>query len=208
MPERFERLRDARRAAGYDTATAAADALGIPPQTYIHHENGTRDFARTRDPETARRYAAFFRVDLDWLLTGRGKMRRDRGGAPMRGVEIDGTVGAGSAVDFDDQPHAQHDKPTIDLPADEHLGALEVRGDSGWPRLLDGEFVLYDRRPTAPEGLIGRLAVIRTADGRSLIKTLRRGRRDGRFRLESHNAPPEDDVQILTAWRFVGILSQ
>jgi DNA-binding XRE family transcriptional regulator len=63
-----ERLARARLLAGYETATEAADAIGVNRPTYIHHENGTRGFQKHAD-----RYAKFFRVSLEWLVTGRGE---------------------------------------------------------------------------------------------------------------------------------------
>lgn len=62
-----DRLKQAREAAGFDHASEAARALRIPVPTYLAHESGERGIQRQ-----AERYAAFFRVSLDWLLTGRG----------------------------------------------------------------------------------------------------------------------------------------
>lgn len=62
------------RSKRYASATEAARALGIPPATYAQHENGLRGFKRV-----AERYADFFRVSLEWLLTGRGEMARSNG---------------------------------------------------------------------------------------------------------------------------------
>lgn len=66
MTNKAERLRAARIKAGYDTARAAADAMGIKPATYIHHENGTRDY---KDAQ-AQQYARKFKVKPQWLLYG------------------------------------------------------------------------------------------------------------------------------------------
>ena len=66
-----DRLRVARERR-FDTAAEAAAALKIPIGTYSTHENGARGFRRS-----APRYATFFRVDLEWLLTGRGGMDSD-----------------------------------------------------------------------------------------------------------------------------------
>jgi hypothetical protein len=74
MSEPHERLREARIAAGYETAAAAATAMGIRVPTYTHHENGRNSLSRSGP-----RYASFFRVSLEWLLTGKGSMR---GGCP------------------------------------------------------------------------------------------------------------------------------
>lgn len=70
MPDPHTRLQKARELAGYDTASYAAAALGTPPPTYMAHENGTRGFKGQ-----AERYARFFNVSLEWLLTGRGEAR-------------------------------------------------------------------------------------------------------------------------------------
>ncbi len=66
-----DRLRQAR-SAKYATAVDAAQAMGIKPPTYIQHENGTRG-SGSIPRAAAQRYAAFFRVSLDWLLTGKGE---------------------------------------------------------------------------------------------------------------------------------------
>lgn len=65
-----DRLRAARKAAGYRTATDAAKAMGAHRATYIGHENGNRGFAND-----AARYADFFGVNLDWILRNRGAMK-------------------------------------------------------------------------------------------------------------------------------------
>lgn len=66
-----ERLRAARKAAGYATAKDAAEAFGWNRNTVTSNENGNRTFSR----ESAERYASAYRVDLGWLLTGKGEMR-------------------------------------------------------------------------------------------------------------------------------------
>jgi transcriptional regulator with XRE-family HTH domain len=60
-----ERLRAARDKAGYTSAKAAAEAMGVAVSTYIQHESGTRGYTR-RVP----RYAKFFRVPPEWLAFG------------------------------------------------------------------------------------------------------------------------------------------
>lgn len=66
--EQNRRLKWARENAGYPQAKAAAEAFGWVSSTYSAHENGQNGIK----VETARRYAAAFRVDLCWLLTGTG----------------------------------------------------------------------------------------------------------------------------------------
>lgn len=62
-----QRLKIARKGAGFKTARAAAESLGVPYPTYSQHENGTRGITREADL-----YARRFKVSLDWLLRGRG----------------------------------------------------------------------------------------------------------------------------------------
>lgn len=67
-PEPYERLRQARQIAGFDTAAEAARHFGWGQSSYIGHENGTRGIR----PRVANKYAAAFGVSLGWLLTGEG----------------------------------------------------------------------------------------------------------------------------------------
>lgn len=66
-----DRLR-AVRERRYDTAKEAAEAIRVAVATYIQHENGTRG-SGSIPRRAAERYAKFFRVSLDWLLTGKGE---------------------------------------------------------------------------------------------------------------------------------------
>lgn len=59
-----DRLRQARKRAGYGTAQEAADAFGWKVAGYRHHENGTRSFGA----DAAQSYARAFRVKAGWLL--------------------------------------------------------------------------------------------------------------------------------------------
>lgn len=67
-----DRLRLVREQRGYSTAVAAARAMGRNQSTYIQHENGTRG-SGSLPKEAAQDYAAFYRVSLDWLMTGKGE---------------------------------------------------------------------------------------------------------------------------------------
>lgn len=65
--ERLRALREKR----YDTAVAAAEAIGVKAPTYIQHESGLRG-SGSIPRKAAERYAAFYKVSLDWLLSGKG----------------------------------------------------------------------------------------------------------------------------------------
>ncbi|AOF89608.1 helix-turn-helix transcriptional regulator [Sinorhizobium sp. RAC02] len=62
-PKPADRLRAAREEI-FETASEAARAIGVAIPTYIHHENGTRDF----DVAAASTYAVAFDVSAAWLL--------------------------------------------------------------------------------------------------------------------------------------------
>lgn len=74
LREPHERLAWAQADAGYDSAAAAARAMGMKYSTYAAHVNGTTAFPR----DAAKRYASFFRVSMDWLVMGRGSPRGAR----------------------------------------------------------------------------------------------------------------------------------
>ena len=61
-----QRLRAAREAAGYPSAKAASERMGIPYPTYAGHENGSRGYYE----EEASQYGRTFHVRPEWLLLG------------------------------------------------------------------------------------------------------------------------------------------
>jgi transcriptional regulator with XRE-family HTH domain len=69
MSDESDRLRDARKAAGFATAQEAAQRFGWTYPTYSGHENGNRGIK----PEARRAYARAFRVDASWLIEGTGR---------------------------------------------------------------------------------------------------------------------------------------
>lgn len=120
-------------------------------------------------------------------------------------IPMMGHVGAGGRVapiEADDQEPFDH----IDWPDPAFLGALTVRGESQSPRWGDGEVILFDRRPRAPADLLGQYAVVDLLDGRRLVKIIKRAsQREPKnefWRLDSLNAPPEDNVRLLSAYEI------
>ncbi len=77
--ELHDRLRMARKLAGFKVASEVARVLGIPKPTYYSHENGSRAF----ESDMALRYAQFFRVSFEWLMTGRGDAKPTKGAAAV-----------------------------------------------------------------------------------------------------------------------------
>lgn len=82
MSRAHDRLRQARLAAGYNTAADAANRFGWSRHTYISHEGGKRPAGLCMNAEL---YARAYRVDPEWLLYGRG---RGPGGMPSEPENI------------------------------------------------------------------------------------------------------------------------
>jgi SOS-response transcriptional repressor LexA len=124
-----DRLKAAREAAGFDTAKAAADAIGIPVATYTQHENGTRGLPAGK----ARLYAKAFGATPEWLLYERGGAEGAAADpAPaIRRIPVKGIVQAGawSEVGVEEAPL---DWTYFEAPEYKRaqLFALDVRGPS------------------------------------------------------------------------------
>lgn len=184
-----DRLKWARKKAGFDTPTEAARAHEWPVSTYLGHENGDRIPSR----EAAKRYARAFRVRWDWLLEGGGSPTGKPATAPVLGY-----VGAGAQVfPVDDFPQGGG-LDEVDLPPGAPVGAVAViaRGDSMYPRYFDGERLFYITRDLPPSELIGQECVVKLKDGPTMVKIIRKGARPRRFNLESWNAAPLEDQDI------------
>lgn len=181
-----DRLRETRRASGYASATAAAKAFGWGVSTYTHHENGTRRLTS----EAAERYARAFAISLDWLLTGRGAAKA--GTLPQ--ARLVGHIGAGGEV-FDPETD---DYEMIDaLPgAPPGTEALIVKNGSMRPVYRDGDVIFVVPGTYDLARLVGVEVAAQTADGRRLLKELRRGSQPDRWTLYSFNADPIEDVAV------------
>lgn len=184
--------------AKFSDATAAAEALGVNQTTYLHHENGRRGFKGA-----AADYARRFHVNLEWLLTGRGPMR---GKAQGRTLDVSGTVGAGAQVHLSDGPTSPFDHIEVPFDIGSDATAVEVRGDSMWPAIQEGEVLIYERIRHDPIPLVGRKVVACLADGRMFVKLLGKRNKDGLWTLLSFNGPPMEDVELLWAAEIRAIL--
>lgn len=205
MSSPHQRLRQIRVEAGYVTALAAAKALGVSTVTYTSHENGTKGISRN-----AERYARFFSASLEWLLTGRGQVRRPPAphGGSAQLVEVSGLVGAGALVEPIERAPGANIPAFVELPPASDMTAFIVVGDSQYPRFLDGETILCSRIPMLPEHLVDSYAVVQKDSGERLIKLLRKGTVTGTWTLESFRVPAERNVKLLCAWRLIGVLAR
>ena len=157
------RLRQAREKAGYETAQAAAEAMGIPVATYIQHENGTRGYPATK----AEKYARFFRVTPEYLLYGKPSAKPAATGLGPT-LMVKGIVAAGvwSEVEHWDESEWQTftGSPDVVAPLKDRYG-VRVEGNSMdllYPEGTVLECVRYWGREPIPSGR--RVIVQRTRD--------------------------------------------
>jgi len=166
---------------------AAALRHGWTPSTYASHENG-----QTPLPvEAAYEYGRAFKASPGWLLTGEGPKV-----AP--GLTVAGEVGAGAEIVPFPDSNSQEPEPVVEPPPGMPLDTqvVVVRGNSMYPRYFEGEKLFYRRETRDPGELIGRECVVHLADGRMLVKIIRKGSRKNRFNLESWNAATLEDQRI------------
>ena len=140
-----ERLRWARRQAGFGSAAAFARALGIPEVTYRAHEKGhTGTGGRGLSERAARDYARRLGVDWAWLLTGAG----EPGGAqalPERPAPVPAERETKAAASSTPAPPPEIPGPAS-FPRDVPVRGIAVGGAEGHFE-FNGEVVDYARRP-------------------------------------------------------------
>jgi hypothetical protein len=186
--ERAARLRRARQGAGFTDATEAARRFGWVISTYLAHENGTRGFGIER----AQLYAAAFKVNGYWLLTGEGSL------SSTLKIPVSGYVGAGAVVHPMDEGTYPGGIEEVDVPPGmygDYL-AFKVRGVSNYPAYRDNEIIFVQKDGGPANDYLNRECVVQTLDGRRLLKTIRPGSKKGHFTLISFNAPPLEDEQV------------
>lgn len=140
-----ERLKKARKDAGYRSARAAAEALGISYPTYATHENGTRT-PKARDLYL---YAKRFRVAQSWLLDGKegAPDTKDQSPIPVQQIRVEGVSHAGRFEDISLIADDEYSREVLAAPKDDrfphaHQYALKVSGDSMNLRYPDGGYVV------------------------------------------------------------------
>lgn len=195
MDSLSDRLKKARKAAGFATPTDAARAMSMPPPTYLGHENGTTGLRRT----AAIKYAKKFGVSIDWLLTGSGISGR------AAKVPVICYIGAGAELHPIDD-HAQGQGIELVEPPQglTDCVAAIIRGDSMHP-LRDGWLIFWSKKQDGiPEECLGQLCVVQVKDGPTMVKEVRKGAR-GRYTLISWNAPPREDIRLEWASKILDI---
>lgn len=194
-----DRLRKARRAAGFGTATAFAEALGVNRNSYLQHENGTRAF----DPEAAQLYARRLKTTPEHLLYGRQEP------AKSGWREIAGFAGAdpGGSATFGATDQGTGDFAPVPANASDDALAIEIRGHSMPFFAEDGALVWIDGfRETPDPEMVGQVVVCRLDTDEVLIKRLQKGTEKGRWNLISFTGPARENVKLRWIARVVAII--
>jgi SOS-response transcriptional repressor LexA len=201
MDDRFQRLREARIAAGHETAAAAADAHGWNRNTYAANENGNGTYSYRR----AKEYAAAFGVRSEWLYDAAGPMRPMAAGGF---VPIIGRVGAdpeGLVLFATGQEPG--DLAPIPPGGSDQAVALRVAGHSMHGVADDGALIYFEdqRTPPSPD-MLGHIVVVEVDTDEVLVKRLLRGSRPGLFDLESIAGPTRQDARLRWAAHITAII--
>ena len=164
MNERHERLRQARQQAGFRSAQAAADALGVSGSTYRAHENGQNDFSL----DEAAVYARKFNADPIWIMTGEhvagGAFTNPqvdspnamlRGAVEGQGIKIPLYGRAVGGVDGEFEMNGSLLGQVLAPPSlagIKGVYAVQVAGTSMYPRYDDGETCFVDPKYRVKKG--------------------------------------------------------
>ena len=154
-------------------------------------QNGERRGITT---DTLSALAPVLKTTASWLMEGTTE-------APSSSsLRIVGRIGAGAEIlpEYEQLPPEGLYDLDVALPLSPDTIAFVVEGDSMWPRYNAGDVVVCSDAEHDPAMITGREAAVRTGDGKRYLKTIRRGKEQDTFDLESHNAPPIRDVEI--AW--------
>jgi transcriptional regulator with XRE-family HTH domain len=201
MDERFQRLREARLAKGFETAASAADAFGWNRNTYASNENGNAAFSYRR----AKEYAQAFGIRPEWLYDAAGSMTPT---AAIGFTRIVGNVGANpdGLVLY---ATGQEPNDLVPLPpgGTDQAVALKVVGHSMRGVADDGSIIYFEdqRTPPTPD-MLGHVVVIETDTDEVLVKRLLRGSRPGHFDLESVAGPTRHDARLRWAAHITAII--
>lgn len=129
-----------------------------------------------------------------------GAEKEDAPSGRLSFVRVVGYAGAGAKAHFYSVDEQDLDEVPAPSGATERTRAIEIRGDS-LGTAFNRWLAFYDdvKRPVTDD-LIGRLCIVRLADGNTLIKTVRATKTPGRYRLTS-DEPPIENVEIEWAAR-------
>lgn len=169
-----DRLKEARVAAGFQSATRAAESLGTKDSTYRAHENGQNEYS----VDDARRYARKFKVSPIWLMFGHSPETStgvevepsSLRGSSIPEIDVRAGMGGGGVAILENRssngitfasesvraewvlPHWVEESLGVPI---RHVACFPCRGDSMSPTINDGDVVFVDtsHRHPSPDGV-------------------------------------------------------
>ena len=151
-----------------------------------------RDRSAQRPPPAARRRDR----DRRRISRHRAARRWGRRQAILPKAPLIGYVGAGAVAHFYAEGQGPFDDVDAPIGARPNTVAVQIRGHS-LGALFDNWLVFYDDiRDPPDESLVGRMCVCGLADGRVLIKALKKSPQTGLWNLLSNTEPPIYDVGL------------
>lgn len=183
------RLKVAREESGYHELAAFARLCGMTPDKTWNHEKGRTIIDAAADQA----YTQVLGLPVGTILFGRAALH-SRPLSDGISIPIAGTVS-------DTIVRAILEKQLGAVSLDtEGLAALLIEGDDLKPAMSDGDRILFrelDRTRRPGPDAYDRYCVIRTSDGRQLVRMCGRLRQDGRRRIYTHSGDTE--LAVVTA---------
>lgn len=125
-----------------------------------------------------------------------------------RELNVLGYIGAGAEFHAIDDHAKGAGMDTVEAPpgCPPDAVAVRIKGDSMIPAYFDGDILVYAERRMDIDEFINKRCVVGLADGRILVKTVRRGSTHNLFTLTSFNSGPIDDVVVEWAAKIVVVM--
>ena len=175
-----ERLKTARKEAGFKSAAKAAECLGVQVTTYRTHENGQNGIP----PRKAALYAELFNKTPEWILYG--KENTQDLVVPILGV----IEGKGNILPFAGGDGISPEVIQAPAGVGRNSGALRIAGDGLFPRYEAGDLLIYGD-PTTYEYAVGKECIVVLSSGSSILRKVGQPGGDGKVMLESWNCATE-----------------
>lgn len=126
-----------------------------------------------------------------------------------RTIGVMGRIGAGGSIDTSSE-QINHFEPLFEVrvpfPVPEDALAFQVSGESMWPKYDADDIIICSRFSEHPDGVIGHIAAVETADGQRYLKRVLKGTRAGHYMLISLNASVMEDVRVRSFSSVIAVI--
>lgn len=207
ISQRAERLREARKGAGFRSAKSAAIMLRVPYPTYAGHENGSRGI---KDAELIE-YSKAFNVPLSWLAFGSSKIYR-RIVLPL--IALFGQPDEMSKSRQKDFALGLVEV-TPPFPIPEGLSAVRIPDGRFSPHYFEGELLLVSIAATPVDCVAKRSLFLienssESSNGRLAIPgtVLRESDNAGTFDVQETNGRVHFNVKVIWSAEVVGVVRE